>query len=403
MLQGAEFLAIFSAIIIAVFIPPLRDLAGAILSRCPWAVALFIVGAVIFQANQREDAFIVAMAGGLVIILLALPELIPKLAQPVGGGTLTAIFANSRLRLGVTIGAIVLYLAFLAYPLVRDNIPHGSDDADNAPHWPVLALPAYYSDGDRSRNDRLEFQRQLYFATQILLRQVLQPLGENLRLDSQLRDLEEFRLFSEPLLVRKGSWRVLMDELKKRGWTNCDNVRLLLHAEFQENNEGGEEGAITGVILYTFLECYSSDAVGGLPRLKRGPLRPFRSLFHGEELDIFALKVSVPIIHGLIEALDLQRREADAMWKQVTQSFRQRYNDFEEKSLEHEWDWPGHQLGKEEGDCANESCRECAEAWKEAYEDIYRHKSEEVMEVATPEVSAVWLAMKTAESGKRME
>ena len=196
---------------------------------------------------------------------------------------------------------------------------------------------------------------------------------------------------------------MLMHELRERGWANCDSARLLLHAEFQENNEGGEEGAITGVILYTFLECNSSDAVGRLPRLKLGPPRPFRSLFHGEELDIFALKVSVPIIHGLIEALDLQRREADAMWKQVTQRFRQRYNDFEEKSLEHEWDWPGHQLGEEEGDCANKSGRECAEAWKEAYEDTYRHKFEQVMEVATPEVSVIWLAMKTAESGKRME
>ena len=400
--QGAEFLAPFAAFVIAAFVPLLRDLTLPILFKCPGAALLFVGGAFIYQVNERVDLFIVAIAGGLAIILLALPDLFPRLAQPVGGGTLATVFASSRLRLGVTVGAIVLYLAFLAYPLIRDNIPGGSDDADNAPDWSVLALPAYYSGGDRSREQNLKFQWKLFSTTQTLLRLILQPLGEKLKLEPRLQDRQAFGSFSEKFSVPEGNLSILREELRKRGSANCEDARLLLHAEYQENNEGGEERARIGVILYTFLECKSSDAADNLPRLSLVHRSPFRSVFRGEQFDIFALKVSVPIVRHLIGALNWPKPEADAVWKKITQSFQERYNDFEEISMEHEEGWRGHELGKD-GDCANVSGPNCAQAWKEAYEDIYRHKAEQLQDALIPGASVAWLLIKTTESGKQTE
>ena len=398
--QGAEYLATISAFVIAAYAPLLRDLTLPILFKCPGAALLLFFGTFIYQANQRVDLFIVAIAGVLAIVLVYWPDLFPREAMPTGEETLTNLFASPRLRLGVTFGAIVLYLGFLAYPLLQDKIQHWHGDAGDANGWPVLALPAYYSGGDRSKEEKLEFQWKLFSTTQSHLRPIFKPLGEKLTIEPRLNDLDKFAEFSDRFSVSEDNWILLRRELKKYRSENCEKSRLVLHADFQEKRNDGEAEVRIGDIAYRFLRCKPPGEDDDLPRLSFVHDEPIRSLVHEEQLDIVALKVSVPIIGHLLREVELPKPETDLLWQRVTDSFGRYYDDFGGESVRQKGGWRGHELAKNDG-CANVSGRQCAEAWKEAYEDISRYKAEQVMDTAIPEVSVAGLLIKTTKAGKR--
>lgn len=398
MTQGADILGALAAFLVLSSIPLVRDLAGTTLAKFPAAAALIITGAYIYQTNQRVDLFVVAIAGGLAVIAVALPGTLPGSGPPVGDAAPTAVFESARLKHGVTVGAVILYIGVLAYPQIWNKVQDWHGDVPAARDWPVLTLPAYYF-GDNQSTEGVEFQKKLFFTMQSHFQSMFLPLEERFKFEPQLNDDDQFLKFSERFSVRVGNLILLSRALKNYRSADCKNNRLLLHAEFRGSTEGGQAESGVGDLTHRLLRCKPPERSGDQPRLSLLLDEPIQSLVREEQFDLVALTVSVPITRHLMDAAELSKLETNAMWQRLTEAFRQRYEDFEYKSLSHEVDWLGHRLAESDG-CADRSVSECAEAWKRAYEDIHRYKENDLNDRAIPMLLVAYLLDKAHEFGE---